>query len=124
MNSRYLFVIALTFLMPVFLSGQAQKAWTPAHTPDGQPDIQGIWTNAILTPLERPQNCETKSSSPRMRLRNMKSRLGNEITAIDATTIPKPTSRRVTTISGGTVERRSYRRGAHRSLQIRPMEEF
>ncbi len=30
------------------------KAWTPPRTPDGQPDLQGTWTNATLTPLERP----------------------------------------------------------------------
>jgi len=29
--------------------------WTPAsRTPDGQPDISGIWTNSVTTPLERP----------------------------------------------------------------------
>jgi hypothetical protein len=26
------------------------------RTPDGHPDLQGIWTNATLTPLERPSN--------------------------------------------------------------------
>ena len=29
------------------------KNWT-ARTPDGQPDLQGYWTNATVTPLERP----------------------------------------------------------------------
>ena len=24
------------------------------RTPDGHPDLQGIWTNATITPLERP----------------------------------------------------------------------
>jgi hypothetical protein len=28
--------------------------WTPLRTPDGHPDLQGIWTTATLTPLERP----------------------------------------------------------------------
>jgi hypothetical protein len=28
--------------------------WTVPRTPDGRPDLQGIWTNATLTPLERP----------------------------------------------------------------------
>lgn len=30
------------------------KNWTPPRTPDGQPDLQGVWTNSTLTPLERP----------------------------------------------------------------------
>jgi hypothetical protein len=32
----------------------AQSRWTPPKTPDGQPDLQGIWTNVTITPLERP----------------------------------------------------------------------
>jgi hypothetical protein len=32
----------------------AQTQWTLTRTPDGQPDLQGYWTNATFTPLERP----------------------------------------------------------------------
>jgi len=32
----------------------APKNWTPPRTSDGQPDISGLYTNGILTPLERP----------------------------------------------------------------------
>jgi hypothetical protein len=28
--------------------------WTPPRTPDGQPDLQGVWTNPTITPFERP----------------------------------------------------------------------
>ena len=34
-------------------SASTSKAWT-AKTPDGQPDLQGVWTNATITPFERP----------------------------------------------------------------------
>ncbi|HTC36176.1 MAG TPA: hypothetical protein VK724_22540 [Bryobacteraceae bacterium] len=32
----------------------AAKSWLAPRTPDGQPDLQGVWTNSTLTPLERP----------------------------------------------------------------------
>ena len=31
-----------------------------ARAPDGHPDLQGIWTNASVTPLERPRNLGAK----------------------------------------------------------------
>jgi len=32
--------------------GESATSWTPPRTPDGQPDIQGIWTNYTNTPFE------------------------------------------------------------------------
>lgn len=36
------------------------KKWTAPRTPDGQPDLQGVWTNSTLTPLERPSDLASK----------------------------------------------------------------
>jgi hypothetical protein len=39
----------------------AQSRWTPPKTPAGQPDLQGIWTNLTITPLERPAELAGKA---------------------------------------------------------------
>lgn len=36
------------------------RSWALPRTSDGQPDLQGIWSNATLTPLERPRQLEDK----------------------------------------------------------------
>jgi hypothetical protein len=46
---------AVAISMSSFLSiVAAGQAWTLARTPWGDPDLQGIWSYATLTPLERP----------------------------------------------------------------------
>ena len=58
-------VLAL-LLLPTLAFGQAaptvksSKAWIVPRTPDGVPDLQGIWNNATLTPLERAKEYEGK----------------------------------------------------------------
>jgi hypothetical protein len=34
----------------------AAKKWSPLRTAWGEPDLQGIWSYATITPLERPEN--------------------------------------------------------------------
>jgi hypothetical protein len=47
----------LAFLLAASL--QAQTKGIP-KTPDGHPDLQGVWTNATITPLERPKSFAEK----------------------------------------------------------------
>jgi hypothetical protein len=65
MNRRFLLTAALC-VMPLVAQTTAKtpprKAWTQPHTPDGQPDLQGTWTNATITPFERPVELTGKAS--------------------------------------------------------------
>jgi len=46
-------LIAVGALTAPQAAGQ-KKAWTPPRTPWGEPDLQGKWSYATITPLERP----------------------------------------------------------------------
>src|SRR2546422_10155609 len=50
--------VIVVWLASVPVVGQAPtaaaKTWTSPRTPDGQPDLQGVWTYKNITPLERP----------------------------------------------------------------------
>jgi len=47
-------------LSPVAKTAPAHKVWTAPRTTDGQPDLQGVWTNNTVTPLERPKELAGK----------------------------------------------------------------
>jgi hypothetical protein len=53
MTRRWFAMTLLGLAVPVFGQTPAQT-WTVPRTPDGHPDLQGIWTNKTITPLERP----------------------------------------------------------------------
>ena len=62
-------VVSLTPVTVAEASSEGAQAPTPtaagktcglSRTPDGQPDLQGMWTNATITPFERPSNLAGK----------------------------------------------------------------
>jgi hypothetical protein len=56
MSSRFPAIAgALAVLIALPAAGQTR-------TPDGHPDLQGVWTNATITPLERPKSLAEKAT--------------------------------------------------------------
>jgi hypothetical protein len=55
MSRRLLTSCVFVLFVVAALAGQT-KQWTAPRTPDGQPDLQGFWTNNSYTPLERPKD--------------------------------------------------------------------
>src|SRR5690349_23928463 len=53
------FVLVAALIVAGAAAAQSKK-FTAPRTPDGQPDLQGVWTNVTITPLERPANLAGK----------------------------------------------------------------
>ena len=49
---------------PAVKAAPAAKTYTPPKTPDGQPDLQGFWTNSTYVPLERAQGVTKEFYTP------------------------------------------------------------
>ncbi len=69
----------------VSIAKTSDKAYVVPKTPDGQPDLQGYWTNNTYTPLERPANVTKEFYTPEEALAAAKKSAEREASQIDST---------------------------------------
>ena len=72
MRNRFLVLVILVLALPVAVGAQAPsaaanqkgaaKAWVAPRAAGGHPDLEGFWTNATLTPFERPREYAGKET--------------------------------------------------------------
>ena len=58
-------VMAVAFVVATIAQAQVERVadpnWTAPRTADGHPDLQGMWGNKTMTPMERPASLEGRA---------------------------------------------------------------
>ena len=75
-------LIAAVIPMASFVSAQSQDYIVP-RTPDGQPDLQGLWTNDTITPMERPASLQGRAFLTEDEITAMEKNLAEQRTFAD-----------------------------------------
>jgi hypothetical protein len=84
-RSNLPFLVAAALLAPLAVAG----TYKPPRTVDGHPDLQGTWTNATITPLERPDKYGEKLVLTREEAMELERAEAAFNAAADAPTDPK-----------------------------------
>ncbi len=76
MRNLHAVLVAVTLaagsLVGVSLTAQAPAGWRVPRTPDGHPDLQGVWGNNSVTPMTRPTQWKDKASLTDAELADLK----------------------------------------------------
>ena len=63
---------------------RATGSWTMPRTPDGRPDLQGVWENNAVTPLERPKQFTGKPTLTAAEMADLQQRVDGVLAGGDA----------------------------------------
>ncbi len=76
MRNLHAVLVAVTLaagsVVGVSLTAQAPAGWKVPRTPDGHPDLQGVWGNNSVTPMTRPTQWKDKASLTDAELEDLK----------------------------------------------------
>ena len=73
MDRRYHAALLIAFAFVCFVPGvvvaqietEPHSGWTPPRTPEGVPDLQGVFTFRTITPMQRPEQFEGRATLSR-----------------------------------------------------------
>jgi hypothetical protein len=68
------FVILVVTAATAAGQGSSSRGWSAPRTPGGQPDLQGVWTNNGVTPLQRPEALKDREFLTPAEVDNLKRR--------------------------------------------------
>jgi hypothetical protein len=69
-------VMGLALSIAVVLDGQSPSAkWSVPRMPDGRPDMQGVWANNNMTPLQRPPQFAGRATMTDAELADLKEKI-------------------------------------------------
>ena len=80
-------LVAVALALPVWAAAQSTGYVAP-RTPDGQPDLQGYWSNATYTPLERPEGVTAEFYSEEELIQRLAQAAAREAAQTEPGTIP------------------------------------
>jgi hypothetical protein len=78
----------LFYLLAIVVSTTEAADYRAPRTSYGQPDLQGVWTNSTLTPVERPANLGDKLVLTEQEARAMEAAVSKRLAAADAPSNP------------------------------------
>jgi hypothetical protein len=86
MPTRIVVSVVMLAALAVSLAGQSagKGEWTLPRTPDGRPDMQGVWANNGMTPLERPKQFGDRATMTDAELADLRQRVQKMIDGGDA----------------------------------------
>jgi hypothetical protein len=68
----------------VVAGGQSARSWSVPRMPDGHPDLQGVWANNGMTPLERSKQFGLRAAMTDAELADLKKRAATMMDGGDA----------------------------------------
>jgi hypothetical protein len=78
-------VIVVTLTLTIAAqSGKSSSSWSVSRMPDGHPDLQGVWANNTMTPLERPAQFGNRATMTDAELADIKKRAAKMMDGGDA----------------------------------------